>query len=164
MEQLGIKPILILTQMVNFAIVYWVLKKWVFGPVILMLEKRRQSIAATEQLRSKLGTELATVDTARNEAVAAGRKEAERLISEASQQGQTLVSELRAEGEAQVARLQQAAEVRLEANLTELRAELKQEVVSVALNTSEAVLAQTLSPEQRSRLTSEAVNAFLKHE
>jgi len=45
LEKLGLNLGFLLVHIINFAIVYVVLRAWVFGPVTKMLEDRRNKIA-----------------------------------------------------------------------------------------------------------------------
>ena len=45
MDKLGLNLGYIFVQLFNFAIIFVVLKKWVYGPFLTVLDKRRETIA-----------------------------------------------------------------------------------------------------------------------
>src|SRR3990172_6130860 len=106
MEQLGIEPNLLLAQIVNFLIIFFVLSKLLYKPILGMLEKRKKEIAAGLELTEKMRAEEEKMnvrkerilDEARNEArniVEAGKKEADAqahdIIEDAHSQAQGII-------------------------------------------------------------------------
>jgi len=57
MEKLGINPVLIITQIINFLIVFFLLTKLLYKPILAMLEKRKQQVVATNELQVHLEQE-----------------------------------------------------------------------------------------------------------
>lgn len=57
MSQLGIDPILIAFQVANFFVLMFVLKKYLYKPVVDTIEKRRANISQTDELRQELEKE-----------------------------------------------------------------------------------------------------------
>lgn len=45
LNNFGFEPILFLAQIINFLIIYWLLKKFLYKPVLKMLAERKQRIA-----------------------------------------------------------------------------------------------------------------------
>jgi F-type H+-transporting ATPase subunit b len=84
MEALGINLGYLIVQILNFAIIFVVLRVWVFKPIVNLLEKRRQTIAQ--------GLEDARIAA---EARANAEKEAEKVIAEAEQVRIQALGELR---------------------------------------------------------------------
>lgn len=106
MEQLGIEPQLLLAQIVNFLIIFFVLSKLLYKPIMGMIEKRKKEIAEglaltdkmklaeekwkekEEKLLSEARREARNIvelgekegDEAKKEIVAAARKEAEEIV------------------------------------------------------------------------------------
>jgi len=82
LEALGLNLPFFLVQLVNLIIVYVVIVKWVVGPIVGMLEKRRETIAN--------GLEDARVAA---EARANAEKEAEKILAEAQAKASQVVRE-----------------------------------------------------------------------
>jgi F-type H+-transporting ATPase subunit b len=44
LHEFGINPVLLVAQIINFAIVFWVLKKFLYKPILTMLKERQKEI------------------------------------------------------------------------------------------------------------------------
>lgn len=127
MEGLGIDWRLLLIQIFNFLILFFVLKKWVYPPLIKFLEERarriRESLAASEKMRSELKTfeaekekERQKLATESQEILEKARQEAElekaKIIGLAKTQAENLVASAQAqiENEKQKVKREAAAE------------------------------------------------------
>lgn len=86
LNQFGINPILLAAQVVNFLILLWILNKFLYKPVIKVLEARKkkisQSLTNVEEIEKKL---LQT------------EEDREKILAEASSEAQKLVDETKKE-------------------------------------------------------------------
>ena len=64
---LGIQWPKLIAQVVNFAIVLFILWKWAYRPVFAMLDERRQKIAEAMANADKIKAELAKTEAERRE-------------------------------------------------------------------------------------------------
>ena len=72
-----------LAQVLLFLIVYLILKKYAFGPVLAILEDRRARIAEGEENLKKIKADLEAAEEKKTEVISTANEHAERLISEA---------------------------------------------------------------------------------
>lgn len=114
MEQLGIEPQLLLAQIINFAIIFFILSKLLYKPILTMLEKRKKEIAEGLALTDKMrqedekhaGKRMKLVEEARKEARAIleeakgrAKDEAKEIIAEAHHQSDEVIAKAKVEGE-----------------------------------------------------------------
>jgi F-type H+-transporting ATPase subunit b len=149
-----------LSQVVLFAIVYFILSKFAFGPVLSMLEERRQKIEEGQLNAEKIKRQLAEAELRYQEILRKANEDASRLIeeakanSDASSQRQ-LQSAIK-EAEEIVSRARD--EIALERK--KMVAEVKQEMVSLVVDTTAKVTGKVLTPEDQKRLTAETAKAL----
>lgn len=84
----GINGKLLIAQAINFLLLFFLLKRFAFRPLLAMLRKRREEIEAGYAMRAKAQTELAAADQLRAQTLGAARAEALGII-EAAQQSAT---------------------------------------------------------------------------
>src|SRR3954464_13601833 len=72
-----------LAQLILFIIVYFVLKKFAFGPIIAMLEERRKLIEEGQLDPQKIKQQLAEAEERHAEILARANAEAQRMIDQA---------------------------------------------------------------------------------
>jgi F-type H+-transporting ATPase subunit b len=148
----------VVTQILGFLILLWGLRKFAWGPVLAMLERRRQKItsefelaalkqAEADQLKSRYEQELRTIDA-----------QAREKIKDAMAEGQRLQAEIKAQAN-------QEALDRLARNADEIERErekakelIKQQVIDLSLRSAEKILRQKLDDGAQRRLVSEFID------
>ncbi|HEY4665890.1 MAG TPA: F0F1 ATP synthase subunit B [Anaerolineales bacterium] len=155
MEALGINLGYLIVQILNFAIIFVVLRVWVFRPIVSLLEKRRQTIAQ--------GLEDARIAA---EARANAEKEAEKLLAEAQAQANQLVRQATERAEQAAVELRagadREAEERRKSAIAEggqIKAqalgELRGQVAALAIAAAQKVIGETLDEKRQRRLIEE---------
>lgn len=164
MEALGINPIQIVVQVINFLILLFVLKRFLYAPVLKMLAERQEKVVATQRLQGELEGDRKQIDTERQGVINQARQEAELIISEARQRGEQLAGQIKETATKQASDILAQGEQTVKIKETEMRSQLQKTVVQTALAVSEQVLADTLTTEQRDQITNQAVERFIKDE
>lgn len=143
---------IVITQIIGFLIVLWVLKRYAWGPVLGMLEERRARIARdvagaetlrreAESLKAEYSRQLETIEA-----------QARARIQEAVAEGQKVAEEIRAEAHADARRIAERAKADLELEYKKARASLRGDMVGLALGAAEKLLAEKLDAEEHGRL------------
>src|ERR1700721_338643 len=96
-EQFGVYWPNLIAQVILFAIVYWVLKRFAFKPVIAMLEERRRRIEEGQLNAENIKKQLAVAQAKYEEILARANAEAQRLIEEVRASGDRLAEQKRQE-------------------------------------------------------------------
>ncbi len=141
MEQLGIEPNLLLAQIVNFLIIFFVLSKLLYKPIVGMLEKRKKEIAAGLALTEKMRAEEEKLNV---------RKE--KVLEDARREAKGIVGAGKKEADAQAHDIVEAAHVQAggivakgKDDVLTLRADMEKDVRSAAVGLAEAMTKQLLS-------------------
>jgi F-type H+-transporting ATPase subunit b len=143
-------------QLVSFSIVCAVLYRFAYGPILAMLQERREQIAQGLANAGQIKAELARTETQRQEVIAAAHREADLLVEEARaaaarmQQQEVLKASAVAEDIIQRARDAAAQDY------ARMLSELKAEVGRLVVQTTGAVISRVLSPEDQRRLAQAA--------
>lgn len=146
------------TQILGFLILLWVMRKFAWGPVLGMLEARRQKIAGEFAAAEKAKAEAAEAK-ARFEAELRGIEARSRQrLQEALAEGQKLAGEIRAQAQTEAsARLARAQDdiARERESAKEL---LKEQMVHLSMRTAEKILRQKLDDPAQRKLIGEFVD------
>src|SRR5438067_493977 len=86
---------LVLTQIVGFLILLWALRKWAWGPVLGMLEQRRQAIAGQFADAERLQAEADQAKARWEQELRGIEAQARQRIQEAMAEGQKLAGEIK---------------------------------------------------------------------
>jgi F-type H+-transporting ATPase subunit b len=152
-----VRPGLMIWTIICFAITFFVLRKYAFGPIQQMIDTRRERI---EQA-------IAEADDARQEARQL-LEEHKKLIGQAKSEAEEILSEARRVGEAQRERVRAETEEDRQRRLEETRRQIEQathqalgqirdEVGKLSLLAAEKITRKTLTGDDQQRLIDEAL-------
>jgi F-type H+-transporting ATPase subunit b len=154
-EQFGVYWPNLIAQIILFFVVYWVLSKFAFKPIMAMLEERRRRIEEGQINAEKIKQQLAEAQTKYEETLARANAEAQRLIEEVKASGEKLADEKRqaalAEAQEIVRRTQESLSLERERTM----AELKKEVGRLVAETTEKVTQKILTPQDHQKINEE---------
>ena len=129
----GIKPSLFIAQLINFAIVVFVLKKWVFTPLLKTIDERRKVI--DEGLKHS--------------------EEAEKIHAQAKEDEQTILRDARVQGQEIVDQMKEQGEKE-----KQMRIIASNEIIARQLSDAKA-LAIAEADAERSHVRSSAVDLII---
>jgi F-type H+-transporting ATPase subunit b len=155
-ETFGWNPWLFLSQVISFAIVALLLRRFAYQPILAVLEERRQTIEQGQINAEKIKKELAAAEQRYAEIVAKGNADAQRMIDEARESASHLAErkqqEAIASAEQIIAKAREAAAIEHERTM----AALKREVGRLVIDTTAKVTGKVLTSDDQRRLEEEA--------
>jgi F-type H+-transporting ATPase subunit b len=142
----------LLTHAVGFLIVFWVLKKFAWKPILRLLDDRRQKIAdeftrietkkqETEALLLEYETRLKRIE-----------EEARAKMNESVAEGQKIAAEIKAGAQEEARSIISRAKSELERDVVKARAQLKQDLVGMTLNATERLLRERIDEKANRKL------------
>lgn len=158
LSSLGINGPFLLAQIFNFFVLFFLLRRFLFKPMVSMLESRKQRIAdglqAAEMARREADAERAQLQAQ----IDSERREAMERVAAASKRGETLAAEI--EGSARQNAQKILEDARFEATRERERiiAEAQDQIAELAMLAAEKVLGRELSNRDAQRAF---VNEFL---
>ncbi len=158
LEQFGVEWPKFLAQLILFIIVYFVLQKFAFGPIVAMLEERRKRIEEGQANAEKIKKQLAEAESRYQEILTKANGDAQKMLDEARASASVL-AERRAQqaiGEAEqiIAKAREATSLEHDRVL----AELKREVGRLVIETTTKVTGKVLTADDQKRLSEEVAN------
>lgn len=143
---------ILITQILGFLIVLWVLRKVAWGPVLGKLEERRQKIAgdvaSAETLRREAEELKAKYESELREIEAQARERIQLAVSE----GQKVAEEIRAEARGEADRLRAKVQADIQSEYDKARAALKEDVVKLALGAAERLVSAEMDENRQRKL------------
>jgi len=160
LQTLGIYWPKLIAQMVNFAIVLFILWKFAYRPVLKILEERRQRVTEAMINAQKAREELARTEAQRQQVLAETNAQANKMIEEAraaaarvrEQETQKAIKE----AEQIVTKAREAAAL----ERTRMLADVKRELGRLVIATTSKVTGKVLTPEDQRRLSEETTRAL----
>lgn len=144
-----------IAQIILFLIVYGILKKYAFGPILEVLNERRRRIEEGQHNAEKIKKQLAEAELRYQEALRKANEDATKLIEEARASSdahtQKQIQQAIKDAEGIIAKAQET----IGQERHKMVAEVKKEMVSLVVHTTAKVVGKVLSPEDQKRLSEE---------
>jgi F-type H+-transporting ATPase subunit b len=157
LETFGLDWAKFLSQVIIVLIVYGILSKYAFGPVLAMLEARRRRIAEGEANLETIKAEMGRAEAKVREMLAEANSDAERLIAEARDSAESARTQKTQEA---VKEAQQILEKAREASRLEHEGamnELKRDFGRLVIDATSKVTGKVLDDKDQKRINEEAV-------
>jgi F-type H+-transporting ATPase subunit b len=162
MEKLGIDPILILFQVINFLILLYILKRVLYQPILTILERRRTDVVKIEETKAELENAKNAMVQEKDEIIRQARIESEKLISVATQRSEQFRRQFEAETKQKANELLEKTKSELEVKAASIRGEISQEMSQVAILVAEKALGEKITDEQKQTILHDAVRRFVE--
>jgi F-type H+-transporting ATPase subunit b len=151
-------PGLMIWTIVTFLIVFWALRRFAFGPIQGIIDKRRDTIRQALDEADKAREEARQLRESVREEREEAKAEREELLEETRRQAQEQARRARDEaGEDLQRRLEENAKA-VEAENRKFREEIRRDVVELTLLASEKVTRKTLDEQDQRRLIDETID------
>jgi len=151
-EQFGVTWQLLISQIILFVIVALALKKFAYGPILKVLEERRQRIAEGLANAEKIKADLANAQAKSQEILNTANAQGNKLIEEARASAARVLEQETQKAIATANDIATKARQASEAELVRMKAELRKEVGRLVVATSAKVTGDILTAEQQNRL------------
>ncbi|NOX62376.1 MAG: F0F1 ATP synthase subunit B [Chloroflexi bacterium] len=155
MNQLGVNGPFLLSQIINFIILLLLLKRFLYPPLMNMLDERKQriadSLAAAEVARKEAEEERARLMAQ----IEAERAEAQKRIAEASAQAERVRADILAEAKREAEELKARAIQEAEAEKQRILAEAHKQIAELTVLATERVVRHGLDESLQHQLIEE---------
>lgn len=157
---LGIEWHILIAQLINFAILFFVLKKFVYKPVITALKERRETLEGNAQKTKTLEEKLREIEKRKDEALNQARKDSELILERAKISAKETSLKLHEEARKESARIITDGQKKLTAEKEKMIAEAKSEIGSLVILSLQKVLGAGVDQKIHQTLTEEALKVM----
>ena len=155
-HEFGVTWPLLISQIILFVIVAVALKKFAYGPILKVLEERRQKIAESLANAEKIKQELANAQAQVQEILNQTSNQANKIIEEARQAAAKVTETETQKAVAAAQDIVNKARQASEAELARMKTELRREVGRLVAATASKVTGKILTNDDQQRLIEEA--------
>jgi len=139
-------------QMVVFFILWWVISKFVWPPLIKALDERAAKIADGLAAAEKGKTDLELATKRADQALSEARNEGAQRIAEAEKRAQLSADEIKQNAQAEAARIIAQAKADADQQIIRARDELRSQVADLAVKGAEQILRKEINPAAHAEL------------
>lgn len=151
LEQFGIEPAILISQVISFSLLAFVLYRYGFKPILAAVDERQKKIesglAYADEMKEKL-------EKAQSESEAVLRKaalDAQAVVADARKGAKELLEKQTQDAAAQGAAILEKARQSIELERRKMLAEVRSEIARLVTLTTAKVLSKELSAEEKAR-------------
>lgn len=152
----------LVTHAIGFLITLWLLKKLAWGPLLNLLEERRNRIVGEFQKiddeKAGVARQAADYDAKMKEIDAERRAK----IVEAVEEGKKVASDIKATAQAEVKELHTKAKAELEREVAKAKVHLKEEMIAITMSAAEKVVREKLNDQKHRELIGKYIEEVQK--
>lgn len=156
LKQFGVDWPHFIAQLVLFLIVYFVLNRFAFAPLLKVLEDRRKRIEEGQLNAEKIKKQLAEAELRYQEILRKANDDAQVMIEELRKSNEGFSQREMEKAVMESAAIVERARHEITSERNRMVDEVKREMVSLVVKTTAQVAGKVLSPEDQKRLSEEA--------
>ena len=154
--QFGVTWPKFIAQLVLFGIVYFVLNRFAFGPILKVLEERRKRIEEGQLNAEKIKKQLAEAELRYQEVLRKANDDAQVLLEESRKNNEAFSQREMDRSVKESAAIVDRARHEITSERVRMVDEVKREMVSLVIKTTASVAGKILSADDQKRLSEEA--------
>lgn len=151
-SKLGLDLKLLIAQIVNFLILFFVLKKLLYKPILNLLDKRKQMIEKNVEDTRKIGERMDQIETEKQEILSNASKEAMAIIEKSKVEAEAEHKQALENAKKEISKLAERYRGQLKEEKDEMMREIKSEVAELVISSSEKILQREFSASDQRRL------------
>lgn len=155
MDKLGINLGYLLVQIFNFAIMFVVLKKWLYEPVLRLLQERREMLARAVEDARVAAEARANAEQEAQKILAEARAKADEIIREARERAEEQKRAILEEAKAEAEKIKQEALAEVEEERNRVLAELREQIAALAVAAAHKIVGASLDEQRQHELLEE---------
>jgi F-type H+-transporting ATPase subunit b len=147
----------VLTQIVAFLIMVWVLKKYAWKPVMGLLDERKQLIQSEFNSIEEQKKSVGMLTEEYNEKLRGIEAESKKQIQEAIVKGREMAHELEQETRAKAVLILNKAQAEVQKEIAEAKEQLKKDVVNLSMHAVEKIIGEKMDSQKDQKLIEDSL-------
>ncbi|MDE2818850.1 MAG: F0F1 ATP synthase subunit B [Chloroflexota bacterium] len=157
LDNLGINPGLMLIWIIAFIVLYTVMTRFIYDPLVNMLNERRNRIAKGLEDAAAAARARENAEAEAEKILAQARAEAQKVIDEARGRGEDVAAAVEQEARQAAAKIQTDAQTEAAATRNAELGNLREQVLSISVAAASRILGENITKTRQKAL----VNSFI---
>jgi len=151
LDKLGINLGYLLVQILNFAILFVVLRVWVLKPIISLLERRREKIARGLEDARIAAEARENAEKDAEKVVTEARVKANEILQEANDRAALVEKQLREQAEQDIHKDREAQLKEVELERTRILGDLRKQIAALSISAAHKLIGESLIQDKQSQ-------------
>jgi len=148
----GINWKLLLAQIANFALLFFIFKKWLLKPILNILDKRKEMITESLKKAKEIDQKLAKIEELKEKEMGKMKLEMEKILDDAKKRGEFLEKEIVLDAEKRAEKILKEAGAKIDLEKEKIRDDLKKEFSQLLILSLEKILKREYSQKDKERI------------
>lgn len=158
----GLNLPLVVAQVVNFLIILYILKRFLYKPLFNMLQKREKMIKESLAKADESKKVLQKAEIQEKEIIKKARENANQILKDAREQSIAIIKQAEEETKKQTDRMVHEAKLQIEQDMTHAQAQLNKYVSKLSVELLKKSLNNVFTDEEQSEIVEKAVKELNK--
>ena len=146
------------TQIIGFLLMVWILRRYAWGPVVGMLEARKQKITGEFAEAERRKVEALELKARYEQEMRGVEAQARQRIQQAVAEGQKVSAEIRSQAQTEAQQRLARAEDEIAREREKAKELLKEHIIDLAMRSAEKILRQNLDDKAQRSLAGEFID------
>ena len=146
----------LLGQTLAFVIFVAICWKWVWPPILAIMEEREKRISDGLEAAKKAKDSLTQAQQEYDAEISKAKAEAATILEKANERASTIVGEAKNKAEVEAEKIISTANKNLEAEINKTKAQLKQDLGQIVVDTAQKIIEEEISADKHEKIIAEA--------
>ena len=152
----------LILQIVNFAIIFFLLSKFVYKPILKILDERANKVAGGLKAAEKSIQEQILMEETKQKELVKTQKEVAKILEDAGKKANLLSKTIVDEARSEAQKVVKNEETQLRARLEKEESRLKGEIANLVTDTTKTVLKSNLSAKHQKEIIKSQISDLKK--
>jgi F-type H+-transporting ATPase subunit b len=159
--QFGINGQIFVSQLINFLIVLVILWRFVYRPIVKMLDERSEKIEKSIKQADEIEKRVSEIEKEKNDVITQAQKQAQEIIEKAHIQGQSRQDEIIKAAKREVERIIEKGKIQLSEEKTVMMRELRKDIIDISVKAATRILQDQVDEAKSKSLAEETVRKLV---
>lgn len=157
LEQLGLNFKLVFVQLVGFFLLYWLLKKFLFGRVVEMIQKRGDEIRGAYEGNEQTRNELNVLKNDYEKKLQDARQEADSIIQNATKKAEEASREIIEKTRVAANQIKEKGLLEIEQEKKKVISEIRSDVVNISVGIASRIIEKNIDSREAEKLSDDVI-------
>lgn len=160
LNQFGFEPVLFLAQVVNFLILAFIFKRFLYKPILKVLKERQRKIEKGLADAEEARVQLATAEEKKDAIIKAASKEAEEILESTKKGAEELKDQILTQAKTDAEKIMKAAKTNADQQMADMEKRAKKASLDNSMAILDNILATMFTKEEKSKILTRSVKSM----
>lgn len=157
LQSFGIQPILLAAQIVNFLVLLYILKRFLYKPILKVLADRKEKITQSLKNAEEIEKRLLQTGLDREKKLKEASLEATKMLEDATKTGDQIIKQARDKAALDIKKLAEKAQIQIQQDREKMNQEIKAHVGELIVLSFEKLAGKILNDKDQKELIRKSI-------